>query len=177
MTYLYILKGHQKGVEQKGVFKRKTNFEFVCVCKSTSSIIMVYPMQVRLIFAQSRFGKQQTTSTRNPLCKEAGLTLSLKKFRKFVLYTYAESKNKPADLLSETAEHLQINYNFIYYDTRSAEYLIISNDSAELLQSKVNCIGFGGGQNAFMDFWSFLVHSYCDLKQTMICLICALSCV
>ena len=58
--YIYTLKGHQKGVAQKGVFEHtQTNVECVCVCvcKSTSSIIMVYPMQVRCIFAQSHFGQ------------------------------------------------------------------------------------------------------------------------
>ena len=50
--YIYILKGHQKGVEQKGVFEHKQpNVECVCVCISTSSIRMVYPMQVRCICA------------------------------------------------------------------------------------------------------------------------------
>ena len=83
LYYNVILKGHQKGVEQKGVFDHtQPKFECVCVCKSTSSIRMVYPMQVRCIFAQSHVGKK---STRNPLCKETGLTLSLKKFRNCVL--------------------------------------------------------------------------------------------
>ena len=54
---IYILKGHQKGVEQKGVFEHnKPNFECLCVCKSASSIRMVYPMQVRCICAESHFG-------------------------------------------------------------------------------------------------------------------------
>ena len=68
-------------------------------------------------------------------------------------------KTNLRNVLIETAELLRNNYNFIYYDTRSAEDLKIMRN---FCKSKVNCIGFaGGGQNAFMDFWWFSVHSYC----------------
>ena len=70
-------------------------------------------------------------------------------------------KTNLRNFLSENAELLRNNYNFTYNDTRSAEHLKILLNFCE---SKVNCIGFAGrGQNASMDFGSFLVHSYCDL--------------
>ena len=60
-------------------------------------------------------------------------------------------KTNLRNFLSETAELLRNNHNFMYYDTRSTEDLKILRN---FCQSKVNCIGFAGGGDR-MPLWTF----------------------
>ena len=69
-----------------------------------------------------------------------------------VLYKHVlNTKTNLRNFLSETAELLRNNYNFIHHDTRSAEDLKIMRN---FCKSKVNCIGFAGG-GVRMPSWMF----------------------